>query len=113
MRYNNLKFLICRYNMDPAHGTDQDQENILHGMIRENELGEGLDVTRTFLNDSGEGDESLNRGDGSGEGDESLNRGDGPEAWNGGEADEGEADEGEGDGEPLAHEVSYYICYCN
>ena len=88
-RLTNLKFLICRYNMDPAHGTDQDQENILHGMIRENELGEGLDVTRTFLNDSGEGDESLNRGDG-------------PEAWNGGEADEGEGDEGEGDGEPLA-----------
>jgi hypothetical protein len=94
--------------MDPAHGTDQDQENILHGMIRENE---GIDVTRTFLNDSGEGDESLNRGDGSGEVE--------TEAWDGGEADEGEADEGEGDGSGgtlnLANsgEVSYYMYYCN
>jgi hypothetical protein len=33
-------------------------------MIRENK---DINVTRTFLNDSGEEDESLNRGDGSGE----------------------------------------------
>jgi hypothetical protein len=52
--------------MDPAHGTTQDDENILQGMIRENE-DINIDVTRTFLNDSGEGDQSLNRGDGSGE----------------------------------------------
>jgi hypothetical protein len=59
-------------------------------MICENE---DIDVTRTFLNDSGEGDESLNRGDGSSE----------LEAWDGGEAgegedDKGEANEGDGDG---------------
>jgi hypothetical protein len=50
--------------MDPAHGTTQDDEYFLQGMIRENK---DIDVTRTFLNDFGEGDESLNRGDGSGE----------------------------------------------
>jgi hypothetical protein len=49
--------------MDPAHGTAQDDENFLQGMIRENEDID-INVTRTFLNDSGEGDESLNRGDG-------------------------------------------------
>jgi hypothetical protein len=70
--------------MDPAHGTIQDDEYFLQGMIRENE---DIDVTRTFLNDSGEGDKSLNRGDGSGE----------VEAWDGGEAGEGEADKGEAD----------------
>jgi hypothetical protein len=48
--------------MDPTHGTTQDDEYFLQGMICENE---DIDVTRTFLNDSGEGDESLNRGDGS------------------------------------------------
>jgi hypothetical protein len=78
--------------MDPGHGTTQDDENFLQGMIRENE---DIEVTRMFLNNSGEGDESLNRGDGSGEVE--------AEAWDGGEADEGEADkgeanEGEGDG---------------
>jgi hypothetical protein len=50
--------------MDPAHGKTQDDEYFLQGMIRENE---DINVTRAFLNDSGEGDESLNRGDGSGE----------------------------------------------
>jgi hypothetical protein len=74
--------------MDPAHGTAQDDENFLQGMIRENEDID-IDVTRTFRNDSGEGDESLNRGDGSDEVE--------AEAWDGGEADEEEADEGEGD----------------
>ena len=92
--------------MDPAHGTTQDDEYFLQGMIRENE---DIDVTRTFLNDSGEGDESLNRGDGSGE----------VEAWDGGEAgegeaDEGEADEGEGDGSGrtlnLGNSGEVYIC---
>jgi hypothetical protein len=70
--------------MDPADKKSQDDEYFLQGMIRENV---DIDVTRTFLNDSGEGDESLNRGDDSGE----------VEAWDGGEAGEGEADKGEGD----------------
>ena len=72
--------------MDPEHSVPQnpeEQENILHGMINENE-----DVTKTFLNESGEGDESLNRGDGSGEVE--------AEAWN--REEEGEADEGVADG---------------
>jgi hypothetical protein len=78
--------------MDLAHGTTQDDEYFLQGMIHENE---DIDVIRTFLNDSGEGDESLNRGDGFGVVE--------AEAWDGGEAiegeaDKGEADEGEGDG---------------
>jgi hypothetical protein len=76
--------------MDPAHGKTQDDEYFLQGMICENE---DIDVTRSFLNDSGEGDESLNRGDGSSEV-EAWNRGEAGE----GEADKGEADEGEGDG---------------
>jgi hypothetical protein len=74
--------------MDPAHGTAQDDEKFLQGMIRENEDID-IDVTRTFLNDFGEGDESLNRGDGSGEVE--------AKAWDEGEADEGEANEGEAD----------------
>jgi hypothetical protein len=94
--------------MDPAHGTTQDDEYFLQGMIRKNE---DIDVTRTFLNDSGEGDESLNRGDGSGEVE--------AEAWDGGEAgegeaDKGEADEGEGDGSSrtlnLGNSGEVYIC---
>jgi hypothetical protein len=94
--------------MDPAHGTTQDDEYFLQGMIRENE---DIDVTRTFLNDSGEGDESLNRGDGSGEVE--------AESWDGGEAgegeaDKGEADEGEGDGSGqtlnLENSGEVYIC---
>ena len=44
------------------HGRDKNQENILEDMIR----GED-DVTSQFLNNSGEGYESLNRRDGSGE----------------------------------------------
>ena len=68
--------------MEPL-GRDDNKEDIMQGMIR------GEDVTKTFLNDSGEGDESLNRGDGSGEVE--------AEAYEG-EGDEGEADEGEGDG---------------
>ena len=70
---------------------DEDQENILQDIIRGPEdVG---DVTSQFLNNSGEGDESLNRRDGSGE-----VEGDG---WGEGEAggfDEGEADEGEAEG---------------
>jgi hypothetical protein len=94
--------------MHPAHGTTQDDEYFLQGMIRENE---DIDVTRTFLNHSGEGDESLNRGDGSGEVE--------AKAWDGGEAsegeaDKGEADEGEGDGSDgtlnLGNSGEVYIC---
>jgi hypothetical protein len=72
--------------MDPAHGKTQDDEYFLQGMICKNE---DIDVTRSFLNYSGEGDESLNRGDGFDE----------VEAWDGGKAGEGEADEGEADEE--------------
>jgi hypothetical protein len=96
--------------MDPAHGTAQDGENFLQGMICENEHID-IDVTRIFLNDSGEGDESLNRGDGSGEVEaEAWDEGEADE----GEADEGEADEGEGDGSGrtlnLANSSEVYIC---
>jgi hypothetical protein len=59
-----------------------------------------------FLNESGEGNESLNRGDSSGEVE--------AEAWDGGEADEGEADKGEGDGSGgtlnLTNSGEVYIC---
>jgi hypothetical protein len=77
-------------------------------MIRKNE---DIDITRTFLNDSGEGDESLNRGDGSGEVEaEAWDRGEAVE----GEADKGEADEGEGDGSGrtlnLGNSGEVYIC---
>ena len=44
---------------------DEDQENILQDIIRGPE--DIVDVTTEFLNNSGEGDESLNRRDGSGE----------------------------------------------
>jgi hypothetical protein len=43
--------------MDPTHGTTQDDEYFLQGMIRKNE---DIDVTRMFLNVFGEGHESLN-----------------------------------------------------
>ena len=55
--------------MDPTHQDTmipEHQENILHGMICENEDID-IDVTCEFLNDSSQGDESLKRGDGSGE----------------------------------------------
>jgi hypothetical protein len=44
--------------MDPIFRRDENEENLLHDMINDNE---GQDVTRRFLNDSGEGDESLHR----------------------------------------------------
>jgi hypothetical protein len=75
-------------------------------MICENEY---IDVTRTFLNDSCVGDESLNRGDGSGE----VEVSDGGEAGEG-EADKGEGDEGEGDGSGqtlnFGNSGEVYIC---
>ena len=44
-------------------GRDKDNEYILHDMIRENEGDE--DVVTSFLNESGEGVEDLDRRDGS------------------------------------------------
>ena len=76
--------------MEP-HGRYENQEDIIAGMIRGEEVIVD-DVTEQFLNDSGEGDESLNRGgrssgeveaDASGEG--------GLSGSDKGEADEGEA----------------------
>jgi hypothetical protein len=99
--------------MDPAHGTTQDDEYFLQGMIHKNE---DINVTRTFLNDSGEGDESLNRGDGSGEVEaEAWDRGKAGEGEAGeGEADKGESDKGEGDGSGrtlnLGNFGEVYIC---
>ena len=43
--------------MDPIFHRDENEENLLHDMINDNEV---QDVTQ-FLNDSGEGDESLHR----------------------------------------------------
>ena len=62
--------------MDPL-GRDENDEHILEDMIR------GDDVATQFLIESGEGDESLNRGDS------------GPDAWE--EAVLGDSDEGEAD----------------
>ena len=62
--------------MDP-HGRDENAENILEDIIC------GEDDASHFLNDSGEGDESLNRGD------------DVSNVWK--EAELGVSDEGEAD----------------
>ena len=73
--------------MEPL-GRDDNQEEVMHGMIR------GDDVTKTWLNDFGEGDESLNRGDSSDAwGERELGSSD---AW--GERELGGSDEGEADG---------------
>lgn len=69
---------------------DEHQENILEDIIRGPE--DVVDVTSEFLNNSGEGDESLNRRDGSGEVE--------PDGRGEGEADQGEA---EGSGEVHIH----------
>ena len=61
---------------------DEDQENILQDIIRGPE--DIVDVTTEFLNNSGEGDESLNRRDGSGEVE--------PDGRGEGEVSEGEAE---------------------
>ena len=44
--------------MEP-HGRDKHDKEIMEGMIR----GETADVTKVYLNESGEGDESLGRRD--------------------------------------------------
>ena len=65
---------------------DENQENILEDIIRGPE--DVADVTEQFLNDSGEGDASLNRQDGSGEvGADAVDEGEL------GRSDEGKADE--------------------
>ena len=84
---------------------DEDQENILQDIIRGPE--DIVDVTTEFLNNSGEGDESLNRRDGSGEVE--------PDGRGEGEVSEGEADEGEDDGSGrtlnLGNSGEVYICF--
>ena len=69
--------------MEP-HGRDQPEEEIMEEMIR----GETDDITKLFLTDSGEGDESLRRRDRSAE--EEVERGLYP-------SDHGEAADGSGD----------------
>ena len=94
--------------MEP-HGRDENQENILEDMIRDD------DVSKQFLNDSGEGEEFLNRGDGSDAwGERELG---GSDAWGKrelGGSDEGEADKGEagGSGETLEIVNSEEGCVC-
>ena len=66
---------------------EENQENILEDIIRGPE--DVVDVTSEFLNNSGEGDESLNQRDGCGEVE--------PDGWGEGEVGEGEVGEGEAD----------------
>ena len=73
------------------HGRDENQEDIIADMIRGEEVVVG-DVTSQFLNESGEGDESLNRGDGSGEG-EAGGWGEGELGGSGGTLNVGNSDE--------------------
>ena len=82
--------------MEP-HGRDQNQEGILEGMIRGNDVGHDVDVTAEFLNASGEGDESLGRRDGSGEGEAEG------EADGSGDGEADASDEGEADGSSKVH----------
>lgn len=77
--------------MDPTHGRDDYQDDLIQGFIRGDEdVG---DVAKQFLNDSGEGDESLSRGGRSGEVDADASGGSDE-----GEDDEQEAEEREADG---------------
>ena len=47
--------------MDPIHDKDEYQEDVMHGVIRGDDILVGdINVTNQFLNESGEGDESLN-----------------------------------------------------
>ena len=75
---------------------DEDQENILQDIIGGPE--DIVDVTTEFLNNSGEGDESLNRRDGSGEVEPDGSGEVEPDGRGEGEVGEGEADEGEAEG---------------
>ena len=78
--------------MDPTHGRDEYNEDTMHGLIR----GDGFagDVTNEYLNQSGEGDESLNTGGrSSGEVDAGASGDGGMDSSDEGEDDEGEAGE--------------------
>ena len=78
--------------MDPTHGRDEYNEDMMQGFIR----GDGFvgDVTNEYLNQSGEGDESLNTGGrSSGEVDAGASGDGGMDSSDEGEADEGEAGE--------------------
>ena len=90
--------------MEP-HGRDEPEEEILMDMIR---TGETADIMKVFLNESGEGDESLGRRDRSAE--EEVERGlypsDDGEAADGSGDDDGEADSS-GDGEAEVHAYVY------
>ena len=90
--------------MDPTYGRDEYREDEMLGLIRGDDFLGDIDVTRQYLNNSGEGDESLNTGgrsssevhaDASGEGDYIMT------------SDEGEADEGEVDGSREVHIYTY------
>ena len=81
--------------MDPTHGRDEYQEDMMQGFIRGDEFVG--DVTNQYLNQSREGDESLNVGGrSSGEVDASAS----------GEGGIDGSDEGEADG---SDEVHIYI----
>ena len=64
---------------------DEQQEDIIEDMIREGTCDANVDVTHMFLNESGDGDESLGQRDGEEEAD--------------GEDDDGSDDEADGSGE--------------
>ena len=78
--------------MDPTHGRDEYNEDMMQGFIRGDEFVG--DVTNEYLNRSGEGDESLNTGGrSSGEVDAGASGDGGMDSSDEGEADEGEAGE--------------------
>ena len=78
--------------MDPTHGRDEYEEDMMHGFIRGDEFVG--DVTNQYLNQSGEGDESLNTGGrSSGEVDVGASGDVGMDSSHEGEDDEGEAGE--------------------
>jgi len=64
---------------------DEQQEDLIEDMIREGTCDANVDVTHMFLNESGDGDESLGQRDGEEEAD--------------GEDDDGSDDEADGSGE--------------
>ena len=88
--------------MDPTHGRDEYNEDTMHGFIRGDEFVGDIDVTHQYLNDSGDGDESLNTG---GRSSSEVHAGASGEGGHIG-SDEGESDEGEADG---SGEVHIYI----
>ena len=78
--------------MDPTDGRDEYHEDMMHGFIRGDEFVG--DVTNQYLNQSGEGDESLNTGGrSSGEVDAGASGEGGMDNSDEGEDDEGEAGE--------------------